>query len=76
MMADESRKLSITYSSGLIPPSDLMSTLAVFYDEIWLPCLYEVEWASDEWIESYYIENDSSVTIMGSSPRNRGEVLL
>ena len=30
MMADESRKLSITYSSGLIPPPEIMSTLAVF----------------------------------------------
>jgi hypothetical protein len=39
MMADESRKLSITYSSGLIPPPEIMSTLAVFYDEIWLPFL-------------------------------------
>jgi len=37
-MADDPRKLSITYSSGLIPPPEHMSTLAVFYDEIWLPC--------------------------------------
>ena len=36
-MSDE-KNLSITYSSGLIPPPELMSTLAVFYDEIWLPC--------------------------------------
>ncbi len=35
-MADNSRKLSITYSSGLIPPPEHMSTLAVFYDEVWL----------------------------------------
>ena len=36
-MADGSRNLSITYSSGLIPPPEYMSTLAEFYDEIWLP---------------------------------------
>ena len=36
-MADTSQKLSITYSSGLIPPAELMSTLTVFYDEVWLP---------------------------------------
>jgi hypothetical protein len=36
-MADASQKLSITYSSGLIPPPELMSTLTVFYDKIWLP---------------------------------------
>ena len=36
-MADNSSKLSITYSSGLIPSPEHMSTLAVFYDEIWLP---------------------------------------
>jgi hypothetical protein len=41
-MADDIPKLSITYSSGLIPPPELMSTLAVFYDEIWLPCPYEL----------------------------------
>jgi hypothetical protein len=40
-MADD--KLSITYSSGLIPPPELMSTLAVFYDEIWLPQPYELD---------------------------------
>lgn len=39
-MADDSRKLSITYSSGLIPPPEHISTLAVFYDEIWLPYPY------------------------------------
>ena len=42
-MADDTRKLSITYSSGLIPPSELMSTLAVFYDEIWLPYPYDLD---------------------------------
>src|SRR5262245_26310232 len=36
-MADDSLKLSITYSSHLIPPSEFMSILVVFYDEIWLP---------------------------------------
>jgi len=35
-MDDDTHKLSITYSSGLIPPPELMSTWAVFYDEIWL----------------------------------------
>jgi hypothetical protein len=43
MMADESRKLSITYVSGLIPPPEIMSTLAVFYDEIWLPQPYDLD---------------------------------
>jgi hypothetical protein len=42
-MADDFRKLSITYSSGLIPPPELMSTLAVFYDEIWLPYPYDLD---------------------------------
>lgn len=44
-MADASKKLSITYSSGLIPPPELMSTLAVFYDEVWLPypCDIDIE---------------------------------
>ena len=27
----------MTYSSGLIPPPEEMSTLAVFYDKVWLP---------------------------------------
>jgi hypothetical protein len=51
-MADDSRKLSITYSSGLIPPPELMSTLAVFYDEIWLPNAYFFD------IESLDVEDD------------------
>jgi hypothetical protein len=34
MMADDTRKLSITYLSGLIPPPEYMSTLAVFYGKI------------------------------------------
>ena len=42
-MVDDTRKLSITYSSGLIPPPELMSTLAVFYDEIWLPYPYFIK---------------------------------
>lgn len=42
-MTDEKRKLSITYSSGLIPPPEIMGTLAVFYDEIWLPNPYEAQ---------------------------------
>ena len=42
-MADDSKKLSITYSSGLIPPPELMSTLTVFYDEIWLPNPYDID---------------------------------
>jgi hypothetical protein len=43
VMSDESRKLSITYSSGLIPLPEIMSTLAVFYDEIWLPQPYYLD---------------------------------
>jgi hypothetical protein len=36
-MSSEAHKLSITYSSSLLPPPKLMSTLAVFYDEVSLP---------------------------------------
>jgi len=42
-MADDARKLSITYSSELIPPPETMRTLAVYYDEIWLPHPYDLD---------------------------------
>jgi hypothetical protein len=42
-MTNETRKLSITYSSDLIPPPKIMSTLAVFFDEIWLPYPYDLD---------------------------------
>ena len=53
-MADDDRKLSITYSSGLIPPPEYMSTLAMFYDEIWLPNPYELDLEKSEELGEEY----------------------
>jgi hypothetical protein len=47
MMADNVRKLSITYSSGIcIRKPEVFATLAVFYDQIWLPHPYGFEWGA------------------------------
>ena len=56
-MVDDSRKLSISYSSELIPPPEWMSTLAVFYDEIWLPYPYMIEIANSPNIPSIELED-------------------
>jgi hypothetical protein len=54
VMADTSQKLSITYSSGLIPPPEWMSTLAVFYDEVWLPFPYDLDFEHHKKYPLYY----------------------
>jgi hypothetical protein len=42
--SDDFRPLSITYSSGIfIRKPEVLSTLAVFYDQVWLPYPYGFE---------------------------------
>ncbi len=39
-MNEDGHKLTMTCSSGIIPIADVLSTLDVFYDEVWLPYPY------------------------------------
>jgi hypothetical protein len=54
---EHARVLSGTYSSGVFPAHSVLSTLAVFYDEVWLPYPYGFDWNGVKfWSERYDLE--------------------
>ena len=74
VMADDTCKLSITYSSGLIPPPELMSTLAVFYDEIWLPNAYWFDIGNFEYYKEYYKGFNERISSLSDEGRQGLEI--